>query len=148
MEELGNPSQEWLKSLAYLQFVEFKGGKLGYAGIAMQTVGNVVTNINENKSGAKIAGDAVVDIGVGVGTVAASAAAGAKAGALIGTAVGGPIGTLAGAAIGFGVSVGASYVMDGIKFTDFDGDGDKDSVTEGVKYHVEKIGSTIAGWFK
>ena len=85
----------------------------------------------------KIAGDAVVDVGVGVGTVVASAAAGAKAGALIGTAVGGPIGTLAGAAISFGVSVGASYVMDGIKFTDFDGDGKKDTVTEGLKMGAE-----------
>ena len=83
-----------------------------------------------------------------MGTVVASAAAGAKAGALIGTAVGGPIGTLAGAAIGFGVSVGASYVMDGIKFADFDGDGKKDTVTEGLKMGAEKIGSTIAGWFK
>jgi len=137
-----------LASAAVKDSLSWKGGKLGYAGIAMQTVGNLATNIRENKSGAKIAGDAAVDIGVGVGTVVASAAAGAKAGALIGTAVGGPIGTLAGAAIGFGVSVGASYVMDGIKFADFDGDGKKDTVTEGLKMGAEKIGSTIAGWFK
>ncbi|KOP64135.1 type VII secretion protein [Bacillus sp. FJAT-18019] len=137
-----------LPGVAVKDSLSWKGGKLGYAGIALQTVGNLVTNINENKSGAKIAGDAVVDVGVGVGTVVASAAAGAKAGALIGTAVGGPIGTLAGAAIGFGVSVGASYVMDGIKFADFDGDGKKDTVTEGLKMGAQKIGSTIAGWFK
>ncbi|ANA81717.1 hypothetical protein PVOR_11544 [Paenibacillus vortex V453] len=137
-----------LPGAAVKDSLSWKGGKLGYAGIAMQTVGNLVTNINENKSGAKIAGDAAVDVGVGLGTVVASAAAGAKAGALIGTAVGGPIGTLAGAAIGFGVSVGASYVMDGIKFADFDGNGEKDTLTEGLKIGVEKLGSTIAGWFK
>jgi len=137
-----------LPGAAVKDSLSWKGGKLGYAGIALQTVGNLVTNINQNQSGAKIAGDAVVDVGVGVGTVVASAAAGAKAGALIGTAVGGPIGTLAGAAIGFGVSVGASYVMDGIKFADFDGDGKKDTVTEGLKMGAQKIGSTIAGWFK
>lgn len=137
-----------LPGAAVKDSLSWKGGKLGYAGIAMQTVGNLVTNIKGDESGAKIAGDAVVDVGVGVGTVVASAAVGAKAGALIGTAVGGPIGTLAGAAIGFGVSVGASYVMDGIKFADFDGDGQTDTVTEGLKMGAEKIGSTIAGWFK
>ena len=52
-----------LPGAAVKDSLSWKGGKLGYAGIAMQTVGNLVTNINENKSGAKIAGDAVVDVG-------------------------------------------------------------------------------------
>ncbi|MEK3731092.1 WXG100 family type VII secretion target [Paenibacillus sp. FSL M8-0334] len=137
-----------LPSAAVKDSLSWKGGKLGYAGIALTTVGNFASNIKNKENGAKIAGDAVVDVGVGVGTVVASAAAGAKAGALIGTAVGGPIGTLAGAAIGFGVSVGASYVMNGIKFADVDGDGQKDSVTDTLKIGAEKLGSTIAGWFK
>jgi hypothetical protein len=88
------------------------GGKLGYAGIALDVGIDTYKNArlyNEGKiSGEKIATDAVVDIGFGAGGIAASAATGALLGSIVPGA-----GTVIGVIVGLAVGIGYTALTEG-----------------------------------
>ena len=90
------------------------GAAIGYAGIAYDTITNIVGNVKSGASTAKIAADATTDVAKGLGSMAVTAA-GVKIGAAIGSFIPIPgVGTLVGGVIGGAVAGFAyNYIVDG-----------------------------------
>lgn len=90
------------------------GAAIGYAGIAYDTISNLVGNVKSGASASKIAADATTDVAKGLGAMAVTAT-GAKIGAAIGSFIPIPgVGTLVGGVIGGAVAGFAyNYLVDG-----------------------------------
>lgn len=139
-----DPQASWVtkfKSLASFQFKNFfsdtfsivktvdgktvgnVGAILGWASVGIETVIDLVGNVQNGASTSKIAADVVTDVGVGAGGMAVSALGakgGATIGAAIGTAIGGPPGTIIGGIVGGfagGIASGFAYdtLTDGVQ---------------------------------
>lgn len=117
---------KWLRMGKYAENMNKVGNWLGVAGIALDTTGGLIENLDKKASASEMIGDAVVDVGVGVGSFYVSAAAtqatatgGATIGAAIGTmicpgvgsAVGGVIGGIVG---GIGGAIGSNKLYNEI----------------------------------
>lgn len=109
-----------------------KAGKvLGTFGTVLTIGGDVVNNFYNTETGTwsfsgNQLGDCVVDVTIDIGAGAGSAALGATVGSFIVP----PVGTVVGAGVGFVVDLAANN----IKIADVDGDGQKDSAIDAVKY--------------
>ncbi len=122
---------------------------LGTAGTIFDMGSSVVDNFYDSYTGnwsfsANQAADCVMDIGIDLAAGAGSTAIGAAVGSLIVP----PVGTVVGAAAGIAVDVAINF-----DFADFDGDGEKDSLVDGVKMFghsvvdvVGDVGSSVVSW--
>ena len=79
---------------------------LNYAGVALDTFGGVVENIEEGTDIRRIVTDAAVDAGTGVGIIAGSTAIGSAVGSVIPVA-----GNIIGAGVGYVAGIGIDYLV-------------------------------------
>nr|WP_239534502.1 T7SS effector LXG polymorphic toxin [Priestia taiwanensis] len=115
--------------------------KLGWASVAIDSYTDTSENLQNNASTDKIAGDIIGNVVVGGGTTALAA---------VGTVLVLPVSmpVLAVAGVGFVASLGLTYFTEGIKWdTDFDGDGEDDTIKDMVKAGAKQAWTTVAGWF-
>lgn len=142
---------EFLKSLnpkEYFNFAEeaSKLGKatksLGIVGDALTVVSNVVDNVDEAGGWSHISADTVQDIVTESAVDITTGAASAAAGAAIGSCFLPPVGTAVGAVAGIAIDYGANN----IKLIDVDGDGEKDSLVDGIKIGVDYICDGVGGF--
>ena len=82
-----------------------------YGFVALDTVFDIYTNIQNNKPTGYVIGSAVYTAATGAGIVWASG----KIGTVIGTAIGGPVGAIAGGLIGLGAGVLLSWLSNLLK---------------------------------
>ena len=118
---------------------------LGYASVAINTVANIVINVQKGVSIDRIISDAIVDIGIGVGVIALSTAIGATIGSAV-PGIGNLIGAVVGAVIGFGV-----YIADELGLVTYIKDFVYTIVSEignAVTTIVNDIGNFFAGLFR
>lgn len=158
----GKPLGESIKEsffaniLADFNYKEFDTmTKLGKAGKILGTAGTVLTigtdvfdNFYNKDTGewtfsGNQTADCAVDIGIDLASVAASAAAGAAIGSLVP-----PVGTVVGAVAGIAINIAANWDV-----VDWDGDGNKDSLVDGVKMGLHSVvdeigdaGSSVCDW--
>ena len=158
MEKLRNFKNNFTDELFdNFNYKDFSGmSKLGKTAKVLGTVGtifdigsSVVDNFYDSYTGnwtfsANQAADCGWDVGVDLLAGAGSAAAGAAVGSLIVP----PVGTVVGAVAGVAVDVAINFDI-----TDFDGDGEKDSLVDGMKIMghsaidvVGDLGSSVVSW--
>lgn len=123
------------KDFKSLTKFEKVGKVLGTVGTGLTIATDVFDNFYDPKTSSwSFSGNQVADCTLDIGVDLTSSAGCIAAGTTIGTALGGPVGTVVGVASGVVLDVAINY-----DFYDFDGDGSKDSLVDGVKIAGHKV---------